>query len=316
MPGVTIHLHLGQLILDHWSSSKRGACFPARDPECRNAFLMGCMGPDVGYLPGGPEILSQLAHDVTPGQLTRTIVGLASTPLETAFAWGWVAHVLADILIHPLVGCGVGELVHGSPSHFLSGDDDRVGHVRVEAGLDALYARRLDLVGKLRLRPVFDLLSIAFLQEAYRATYGAAPERSDFARGHRNAARRLMQGLRLMTVTSMVLPTHPGLTGRPGSSLGRIRSFVSRQTVSLAFLLPAPPPLWLINAVRDVEENFVEIFQEEVELGGAGIPDVNLDTGRPAHEEVAYTGRVEALAWLEAAGGAAREPVVPAMGAA
>lgn len=136
-----------------------------------------------------------------------------------------------------------------------------------------------------------------FLVRAYRDVYGAAPEPDAFHLSHVNAASRLRLGLQLTGLVARGLPPHLGASRRPGL-LRRVRGFVARRSVSLAFLLPAPPPLWLINAARDVEENFVELFLEEFELGGMGLPDVNLDTGRPDLTERGYSGLQRALRFL------------------
>lgn len=311
MPSVTVHMHLAQQVLDHWDRAPRQAPLPVDNPAAVMAFRLGAMGPDMGYLPGGFEPLSDLAHTVGAGTLTRNLLDQAQTPVEEAFAWGWVTHVLADILIHPLVGCAVGELVHGSPGCFVDGDTDAVNHVRVEVGLDALVAQRHPGLKRLALSPVFHQpTDVAFLHAAYLRSYDAAPEPEVILASHRNAVRRIQQGLGLVGLSAVGLPEHPGSGPRGRSALRRVRSFVGRQSVSLAFLLPAPPPLWLMNAVRDVEEQFAEIFLEEMALGGHGIPDVNLDTGRPDLEEVDYGGLRRSLAFLEARGG---RPPNPAM---
>ena len=62
------------------------------------------------------------------------------------------------------------------------------------------------------------------------------------------------------------------------------------------------PPVWFLNAVRDVEENFPDLFFEEVELAGAGLGNVNLDTGRPDLEESDYGGLHRAFEVLRALG--------------
>jgi len=304
MPSVTVHMHLADRVLNQWSRRPSGAPFSAESPRERIAFLLGAMGPDMGYLPGGHLPISDLAHTLRPACLTRALLAHAATPVQRAFSWGWVTHVLADILIHPLVGCAVGELVYRTPAVFVDGDRDPVHHTRVEVGLDALYAQRFPELLRVRFRAVLKPRDMSFLVRAFQDVYGAAPEADQFLLSHRNAVRRLGLGLQLTRLVAKGLPPHPGADTTPGrvSLLGRVRSFVGRRSVSLAFLLPAPPPLWLINAVRDVEENFVELFLEEYELGGLGLRDVNLDTGRPDLVEVEYSGLGRALSFLEERG--------------
>lgn len=302
MPSVTVHLHLAGLILDHWQSRPGEAPFAPDDDEQVNAFRVGAMGPDMGYLPGGFRPISELAHSLRPSDLARNLLDASHSPLQRAFSWGWVTHVLADILVHPLVGCAVGELLHGTPSRFVDGDQDQVSHVRVEAGVDAVYAERNPELRHLPLAPVFDQESIGFLQAAYRATYGVTPGRDEFLHSHLLSPRRLKQGLALSGLSALVMPPHPDRSGRPLGPLSRVRGFVSRQSVSLAFLLPAPPRLWLLNAVRDVEETFVELFVEEFRVGLSGLANLNLDTGRPDVEELGYGGLRRATAYLGSLG--------------
>lgn len=312
MPSVTVHFCLAAQVLDHWRRHPRGAPFDADDAVDANAFRQGAVGPDLGYMPGGHRPLSDLAHCLHTGDLTRSLIARARTSRERAFAWGWVTHVLADTLIHPMVGCAVGELVHGSPARFEDGDTEPVAHVRVEAGLDALYAHRHPELRRVRLRPSFDAVGIGFLVGSFRDTYGAAPEADRFLTSHVTAARRSAQGLALAAVTALTMGCdhRPLRTGSGAGRLARLRTALARSSVSLAYVLPVPPSLWFLNAVRDVEETFVDLFLEEFELRGSGLANVNLDTGRPDLGERQYGGLQRSLALLRRLGGPV--PVLPA----
>lgn len=301
MPSVTLHLRLAELILDHWKTSGGPAPFDPRHPHEAAAFRLGAMGPDIGYFPGGFRPISDLAHAVSPGELARALIHHSSSPRERAFSWGWVTHVLADVLVHPMVGCAVGELTHGSPGFFVAGDDDPVNHVRVEAGLDGLYARRHPELRTCEFSVPLGERSLGLVLAAYRDTYGVAPPPERLAEALTLAPRRMSQGLALASVAARAMPPGGG-TGRRRTAFRRLRGFVGQQSVSLAFMLPEPPPLWLINAVRDMEENFVEIFLEELEGGGASIPDANLDTGRPWQAELDHGGFLRAAEYLRAQG--------------
>lgn len=308
MPSVTVHLHLAERVLDSLRASPVGAPFPLHDGGAVNAFRQGAFGPDLGYVPGGHRPLSDLAHCLHSGDLTRALIRRARTPVERAFAWGWVTHVLADGLIHPLVGCAVGELVHGTPARFVDGDTAPVAHVRVESGLDAIYAERHPELRSKPLRPVFGRAGIAFLVDAFRETYGAAPAAHLFLRSHLNAVRRVGQGLGLAAWTVRILPTgrcDPLRTGeeRRRGPLDWLRATLGSRNVALGYVLPVLPPLWFLDAVRDIEENFVDLFDEEVALGGRGLANVNLDTGRPDLQEREYGGLRRALSTLTELGG-------------
>lgn len=307
MPSVTVHLRFADQVLEHWHRRSSTAPFDADDAAAANAFRQGAMGPDLGYVPGGHRPLSDLAHCLRTGDLARALIARARSPRERAFAWGWVTHVLADTLIHPMVGCAVGELVHGTPGRFEDGDRQPIAHVRVEAGLDALYAHRFPELRRIRHEPAFDAEGIDFLVGAFRDTYGATPDPRRFLRSHVTAARRGAQGVALAALTARTLPhdRRPLRTGHDPEAglMAPVRGFLGRTSVGLGYLLPVLPSLWFLNAVRDVEETFVDLFLEEFELRGEGLANVNLDTGRPDVEERHYGGLQRSLDLLRRIGG-------------
>lgn len=305
MPSVTLHLALAERTLERWRPAK--TLFDRSDPAVMNAFRQGSFGPDFGYFPGGWRPLSQLSHCVRTGDLTRALLQGARTPVERAFAWGWVTHVLADHAIHPLIGCAVGELLHGRPDRFVDGDSDPVAHVRVEAGLDALWAARRPRLRSRPLGPVFDESSIGFVTEAYASTYGAPFDDATLLRSHRIAAVRVRQGLHLAAWTARTLDAGAHL--RPGLRLGgtvrglgpRIRHALGHSSTSLAFLLPVASPAWLTGAVRQAMRTLPDLFIDELASGWSGLGNWNLDTGRDEAVEQGHGGRVRALAALERA---------------
>ena len=100
MPGVLVHHWLALRSWEHPAlASVRGT---SCERETWNAFLCGSLGPDMGMFPGGEPLVSDLAHYVRAGDLANRLVDSARTEVQSAFAWGWVAHVLADIALHPL----------------------------------------------------------------------------------------------------------------------------------------------------------------------------------------------------------------------
>ena len=111
MPCATVHLVVADRIWTRWSS-EGGAPF-ALGQRTRDAFIHGSLAPDLGFIPGVDRIISELAHYYRPADLSRSLLARAASPEERAFAWGWVAHVVGDMEIHPLVGRAVGERVHG-----------------------------------------------------------------------------------------------------------------------------------------------------------------------------------------------------------
>jgi hypothetical protein len=295
MPSVTVHLRLAERVLDHWRTRPHGAPFSPGDPDAVSAFRQGAFGPDMGYVPGGHRALSDLAHCYRTGDLCRHLIRAAHTPLERAFAQGWLTHVLADALIHPLVGCVTGELTRGSPAIFVDADRDMITHVRIEAGLDAVFAARhpelQGLVGPPALR---HSSSLDFVVEAYRAVYGVAPARAHFRRAHRITARRAAQGMALAQWTARLLPEParaPVRAGEPRTGpLARFRSVVGGRSVALGYLFPILPPLWFLDSVHGVERDFVELFLAEHASDARGLPNLNLDTGRLEMDDPTHGG--------------------------
>lgn len=310
MPAVTVHVQLARRVLEQLARTPRAAPFDPLDPMCANAFYHGSFGPDLGYMPGGHRPISDLAHCLGSGDLTRALIRHADSAIERAFAWGWVTHVLADAMIHPIVGCAVGELVYGTPARFAAGDGHPIAHVRVEAGLDALYAERHPELRRWSFRPVFDHLRIRTFAAAFSDVHGVSPEPQLLLNSHVIAGRRAGQGLGLAAFTARHLPTHvrPLRAGleRARGPVSWLRHQLGQRGVVLGYMLPALPPLWFIDAVRDVEDHFVEMFLEELELGFERLPNVNLDTGRPEFEDPDHGGLRRSLAYVSAL----RNPVV------
>src|SRR5688500_10717869 len=101
MPLPSVHFLLARIPLRRWSLLPTQAPFDAADPEARNAYFHGALGPDMGIFPGGEPILSELAHHVQAKELMRTLAVTARTDVQRAFACGWATHLLADEVLHP-----------------------------------------------------------------------------------------------------------------------------------------------------------------------------------------------------------------------
>lgn len=309
MPNVTLHLVLADRVLDGWRRSPSIAPFTVRDPAAVNAFRQGALGPDLGYFPGGHRFLSDLAHCVRSADLSRALVDASTNPREAAFAWGWVTHVLADQAIHPWVGRAVGELHQGRTDLFVSGDDDPVGHVRIETGLDAWYAARHPALRWWRPDPVFHGGSVGFLEGAYRDTYALAVDPALILTSHLAVTRMSVQALRTMGVLGNALRWEAGdvrAVDWARRGLDRVRRCLGwatgRQSLLLALLTPVAPSPWLLEGVEAVAEGFPRRFQRHLDSGGALLENRNLDTGRPDGSE-AHRVTTETLQVLGRCGG-------------
>lgn len=167
MAGALTHLRIARTLLDDASSSWDAA---RRQPEC---FLLGANAPDFGSFPGGHSILSDCAHYVRPADLARTLLRFSDSDVQRAFALGWLTHVIADALLHPVVNREAGRRLGAGREVAFA--EDPLMHIRVEFGFDA-YTDEPEIlpfprVGPAHLATIADLLS-----RAYQTNYGATFE--------------------------------------------------------------------------------------------------------------------------------------------
>jgi hypothetical protein len=286
MPGVTLHMVLADRVLEHWEQNPRGAPFRPNDPGARNAFYQGAIGPDLGHFPGGCRFLSDLAHLVNCADLARTLVRRARTPVETAFAWGWVTHVLGDAGIHPLVGRGVGEVILGNRGVFVDGSYCEAAHVQVETGLDAYFSHRYPTVRHRAMAPVFDGASIRFLVDSFRLTYCLEFDPSLVLSSHLGTVRLSVQGLVSIGMMGSALFSEPVSLPSAGArwilqrALPRLRSWSGNDSLLMAYLTPRSPSPWLVKATTLVVHRFQDLFDHHYRTGLELLENVNLDTGK------------------------------------
>jgi hypothetical protein len=283
MPGVALHFVLAQRALERWERSGVEPPFDPGEPRSVNAFYHGAIGPDLGYLPGGHRPLSELAHSVRTGALTRSLISSARTPAERAFAWGWLTHVIADREIHPWIGRGVGQLLTGCQETFIVGASEPLSHLRVELGVDCWYAARHREIRAIRLTPVFDDQSIAFLEQAYRRTYGLAVPRDLLLQSHRRVGRRAGQALASMRILGALMDDAVWPARMPGVRWLLRTAYHSDalRGISLAFLNPVAPSPWLLDGIEMAAAAHTDLFMEAYRSGGREVTDCDLDTGAP-----------------------------------
>jgi hypothetical protein len=299
MPGVTLHFLLADQVLSAWRRHTMAPPFDLDDPAALNAFYHGAVGPDLGYFPGGNRLLSDLAHCVRTGALTRRLISTARTVRERAFSWGWLTHYLADEAIHPIIGRGVGELLTGCRDCFVDGSSDMLTHLRVEMGLDAWHAERAPGVRERRLKDVFGPGNIHFLVRAYADTYEVAMNPDDFLHAHSNTTRRVGQALGTMRILAALMDTAARRV--PWALRSALRAAYGRdalRSLGLAYLNPVHPSEWLVEKVGAAMREHVATFLKHYESGAATLRDVNLDTGRPLGLEVEHEGTRRGMAGL------------------
>jgi hypothetical protein len=280
MPCATIHLHLADRVLEEWKASPALAPFDPREPGTADAFLHGSLAPDMGFVPGLDRFLSELSHYHSTGELTRRLVSSASTAKEAAFAWGWVAHLLGDVALHPEVGRACGEYVSGDRELRLNSSDNLPVHVGMEVGLDMHLLTSGRPISAPPRAPVFDMDGIGFLTTALAGTYGITWDREKVFAMHRRATRftgAWPLALKLMARKSLFARM----------SAGAARTIAPGGSAMAGFFRPLAPPAWLIRNVERFARSFTDHVQAHVGGGLGSLGNPNLETGT---EEVDVTG--------------------------
>jgi len=316
MPCSTVHLlTAGRALAD---ADRGGAALPfhTRDPLSRELFLHGALGPDMGFVPGADRFVSEVAHYVRSLDLARTLVSRASTAPESAFAWGWVTHVLTDLVLHPEVGRACGERLRGDRSLRLNAGEDLPTHVGMEVGLDLRILAGESVIPRPPPRSAFDNLSIRYLTGALEEVYGVAWAPEQLLATHRRSVvmnHRWPRALRVLEWGR----------GVANGAVGGIRGWVGQTAVGVGarlshpegavhgFFHPIRPPDWLVDRTRTLADEFPERMAELVNGGLDSLPNHNLETGAPdatplPHEDAERTA--VRLAHLRGGGG------VPAQG--
>jgi hypothetical protein len=184
MPQPALHVTMAWRVLEWWRRRPRRSPFPIHEAT-ENAFCHGAVAPDMGLFPGGDPLVSQLAHTCATGRLARALLSRARSAIQRAFAWGWVSHMLADVEIHPLVNEQVARLPADSPA----AGSPRLGHIMVEAGLDAWCLRHWRRARSTRLHHALDEKSARFVADALDDVYDLDLDPRHIAGLHRNVTR-------------------------------------------------------------------------------------------------------------------------------
>ncbi len=293
MPCATVHMLLAREVMEAWDDDPRRAPVRLDRPGVWNAFLHGAMAPDMGFVPGTERLLSEAVHYLRPADLTRELLARSRSELEEAFAWGWAAHVVGDVRIHPLVGRAVGERLFGDRSRRVDAAFDVETHVSLEVGLDVALLRGEQGVpapaGGTFLR---DSRSAEPLLRALAATYEVEWHRRRVIRDHARAAWMTRWWPRALSLLSLRPPGPPGggkptsgsdPASAPGTGLltRGLRKGIPPGTAARGFLGPEAPRGWFLDAVRREIHEFRERFDLMVRSGLAELANLNLETGEP-----------------------------------
>lgn len=305
MPGCAIHFQMALRVLDRWRNEPELAPFSLTDPATRNAFLVGCNAPDMGYFPGGDPLLTDFSHYIRSADLVRTLVHTAKSSSELAFAWGWATHILGDALMHPLVNEAAGELLTGT-RQIRSYADDPVAHVRVEMGADAYFHFLHAQEGTLATHPIFDRRSIGYLCKAYGQVYGVRMDPGKMLVSHRAVVRYTPWLLMVDRINGgTFLNRSPGLTAMMFNwtlfPLARLLTGLTREKgFAYALTHTVKPTDWFITAIENLLGQFAERFQLLVATNLEDLPQFNLDLGTVEGTPPTYPLAQKAVADLEA----------------
>lgn len=274
MPQPALHLLLARQAIERW----RGLASPPFDldnGEAVNAFLHGSLAPDMGNFPGGSTALAHLVHTQRTGEVQRALFGMASTGPERAFAHGWLTHVIADALIHPLINEDAARRARDGKATMLE-------HVRVEVGIDVAFCWQNPALVGLRLQPAFDRTSYRFLADTLNAVIAADVTPTRLAQMERGLVMFSHGALHFATSVARQLCWREGDDRVPLGSAFLWHTALRlspRDSLVNAYLMPHVPDPQLVtrteNAVRNFEKMLDEFLADKAEL----LPDYNLEDG-------------------------------------
>lgn len=279
MPQFALHVLLASRALE---ARENGDACPA-GPALRNAFLHGAIGPDMGYFPGGEHLLSQAAHVVRSGDLARTLHATADTPEQRAFAQGWLTHMLADVLVHPIINRAAADLLERERTASTLAWHQNA-HIRVELGLDAIYVARHREIWTTRLRPFFDGRTARWITAACQHVYGVEFEPRAVLRSHHQVVR--LQGPLLFLERLIALGREPAgplrrLMRRAFLTSHRLATWrVGPHSSAAAFLNTVRPSGALVKAVDGVMADFPAAYETFSRLLLESDISYSLDIGR------------------------------------
>jgi hypothetical protein len=305
MPGFALHRLLIYTIRDAWLQSEINLPLDLKSPAIMNAMLVGGCIPDLmsGTNPEGFH--TGLAHYIKTGSFARNLADAARTPVQKAFAWGWVIHVIADTRIHPFINRHCEEIKSGRFGKGLSYADDPILHIRVETGVDVFawntYANVRDMSYLASLNDSCSELLCIALNKTYGLSLAAF-----------NITRSLLKGIRMARLAPWLMnvfagdwyDNHSQRAPLPFLLLVRLMAFltglVDRRANLYALTHLIKPSDKLISDVSDAIIRCKNEFAEMLQAGIGSLKDWNLDTGRLEIDSLDYPLYLKTKAELEA----------------
>jgi hypothetical protein len=274
MPQPALHLLLARQTLERW----RGLASPPfdlDDADAVNAFLHGSLAPDMGNFPGGSTALAHLVHTQRTGEVQRALFNMASTGPERAFAHGWLTHVIADALIHPLINADAARRTR-------DGQATIVEHVRVEVGIDVAFCWQHAALDGLRLLPAFDRISYQFLADTLNSVVAADVSPARLAQMERGLVMFSHGALHFATSVARQLCWQEGGDRVPLGSTFLWHTALRlspRDSLVNAYLRPHVPDPQLLTRTENAVRTFEAMLDEFVADKAESLPDYNLEDG-------------------------------------
>ena len=308
MPCATVHLLTAGRTLDAWREDPTRAPFDPHDKALVGDFLSGAMSPDMGFVAAVDRTVSELVHYVETGSVVRALIDRSRTAGERAFAWGWGTHHLTDVLIHPLVGRAVGEVLYGDPTKRVNASENEEVHVSVEVGLDIIVQNNHVNIPS----PSGDVLHrgrLGFVAEALTDIYRLPVDPHRLAGDFRLAGRQIQAWPTLIrTLGRAWRINEPSRSfGVAAAALRGFRSALPPESAVRGLSRPQRPPDWLPEEVARIADDFPACFQRGVESEGQAFENRNLETGELERDTVDHPKSEARLRWwLQTTGGQVR----------
>jgi hypothetical protein len=283
MPNSGLHLSYALSALQLWERRPSEAPFPIADERAVDLFFYGSVAPDIGFFPGTRREFSVLAHRGGGAALIRLLHRHASTPARRGYLCGWVAHLLVDREIHPLIERAAAERL-ATDDLQISHRPEHVAHMRVEYGLDhRLFAQDAGLQ-RLRLAKPPSAEELEPLRVGYADAFGEHFTPDDLVSGHRVLRRVVHLGSRLSRVQTATWRRRPlsSLLRAAANSVAPPRRYLpdsaNRSPILLAILRPSLPPAWLIEAVHAFQGQFPDRLVRSLDQDSQQLPSTTPPT--------------------------------------
>jgi hypothetical protein len=289
--------------------------------EAHSYAYGGGLMADMGYMPGGNALFTDLLHYVRSGDFVINLLNQAHTLNEYAFALGAVSHYMADKYGHSMATNLTVPLVYPELrkkfGDTVTYGEDHTSHSRMEFTYDVLQVSEGSYASNAYHDFIGFNMAVPLVERAFKITYGQNLNEyfkdinsniNTFRWGIRNLFPRLIKksGKAHKNTIEEMNPTPVAKVFRyrmkrhmfnlEYGKKKRTQSFMASVLSGLVTILPKIGPLKSLKFVDPTpkgEQLFAESFKEIIKnysaaLTDAGsnqlvLPDINFDTGHATH---------------------------------